>query len=113
MGGEASISLRGGVAAGRLPNLARLLSTSAYGESATTWPVHTAPPPAKNSVQPLPLLGRRYHATHIRGARRNGCSFEEIIEAILHAGVYAGMPAAVEGANIAQGIAQEENNGEA
>lgn len=42
-GGEASISLRGGVAAGRLPNLARLLSTSAYGESATTWPVHTAP----------------------------------------------------------------------
>ncbi|WP_196977742.1 carboxymuconolactone decarboxylase family protein [Corynebacterium belfantii] len=52
-------------------------------------------------------------ATHIRGARRNGCSFEEIIEAILHAGVYAGMPAAVEGAKIAQGIAQEENNGEA
>jgi len=50
-------------------------------------------------------------ATHIRGARRNGCSFEEIIEAILHAGVYAGMPAAVEGAKIAQGIAQEENNG--
>ncbi|WP_156798239.1 alkaline phosphatase family protein [Brevibacterium mcbrellneri] len=41
--GEASISLRGGVAAGRLPNLARLLSTSTYGESATTWPAHTAP----------------------------------------------------------------------
>ncbi|WIY82022.1 carboxymuconolactone decarboxylase family protein [Propionimicrobium sp. PCR01-08-3] len=46
--------------------------------------------------------------THIRGARRNGCTFEEIVEAILHAGVYSGMPAAVEGAKVAQAIAQEE-----
>ena len=46
--------------------------------------------------------------THIRGARRNGCSFEEIIEAILHSGVYSGMPTAVEGAKIAQRIATEE-----
>jgi 4-carboxymuconolactone decarboxylase len=46
--------------------------------------------------------------THIRGARRNGCSFEQISEVILHAGVYAGMPAAVEGAKIAREIAHEE-----
>lgn len=46
--------------------------------------------------------------THVRGARRNGCTFEEIVEAILHAGVYSGMPAAVEGAKVAQAIACEE-----
>lgn len=45
---------------------------------------------------------------HITGARRNQCSFEEIIESILHAGVYAGMPCAVEGAKIAQKIYEEE-----
>lgn len=46
--------------------------------------------------------------THIQGARRNGCAFEEIVEAILHAGVYAGMPAAVEGAKMAQEVARGE-----
>lgn len=50
-------------------------------------------------------------ATHIRGARRNGCSYEEIIESILHAGVYSGMPSAVEGAKIAQIVAEEEEDG--
>lgn len=49
--------------------------------------------------------------THIRGARSNGCSFEEIIESILHSGVYAGMPCAVEGAKIAREIYEEELNG--
>lgn len=49
--------------------------------------------------------------THIKGARRNGCSFEEIIESILHSGVYAGMPCAVEGAKIAKEIFEEELNG--
>lgn len=48
--------------------------------------------------------------THIRGARRNGCTFAEIIESILHAGVYSGMPAAVEGAKIAERLHAEEVN---
>jgi len=51
--------------------------------------------------------GKRVAHPHSR-ARRNGCSFEQIIEVILHAGVYAGMPAAVEGAKIAREIAHEE-----
>ncbi|PZR04395.1 MAG: hypothetical protein DI525_07230 [Corynebacterium kroppenstedtii] len=34
------------------------------------------------------------------------------IESILHAGVYAGLPAAVEGAKIAQRIAEEETSEE-
>lgn len=49
---------------------------------------------------------------HIRGARRNGCSFEQIIESILHAGLYGGMPAAVEGAKIARAVAREEEEKE-
>ncbi|WP_412841961.1 carboxymuconolactone decarboxylase family protein [Corynebacterium yudongzhengii] len=61
------------------------------------------------TVSILAALDRtRELRTHIRGARRNGCMFEEIVEAILHAGVYSGMPAAVAGAKVAQAIAQEK-----
>lgn len=35
--------------------------------------------------------------THVRGALTNGCSIEEIQEALLQAAVYAGVPAGVEG----------------
>ncbi|OZI75144.1 carboxymuconolactone decarboxylase family protein [Bordetella genomosp. 12] len=35
--------------------------------------------------------------THVRGALVNGCSVEEIQEALLQAAVYAGVPAGIEG----------------
>jgi alkylhydroperoxidase/carboxymuconolactone decarboxylase family protein YurZ len=31
---------------------------------------------------------------HLRGARRNGATPEELAEVLLHTGVYAGLPAA-------------------
>ena len=34
--------------------------------------------------------------THVRGALRNGCTIEEIQEALLHSAVYCGMPAGIE-----------------
>ena len=39
---------------------------------------------------------------HLRGAMRNGCTREEIREVLLQAGVYCGMPAAVDGFRIAR-----------
>jgi 4-carboxymuconolactone decarboxylase len=52
----------------------------------------------------LTALGREHElAMHVRGARRNGLSEEEIAEVLLHTAVYAGVPAA----NRAFAIAQE------
>ncbi len=51
----------------------------------------------------LTALGREHEiALHVRAARRNGLSQEEIGEVLLHTAVYAGVPAA----NAAYAIAQ-------
>lgn len=42
--------------------------------------------------------------THIRGARNNGLSEEEIREAILHATVYCGVPSGVEAFKVAETV---------
>jgi 4-carboxymuconolactone decarboxylase len=53
----------------------------------------------------LTVLGREQElALHIRAARRNGLSDEEIGEVLLHTAVYAGVPAA----NVGFAIAQRE-----
>ncbi len=44
---------------------------------------------------------------HIRGALRNGCSKEEIREALLQATVYCGVPAGVEGFRVAREVLKE------
>lgn len=41
---------------------------------------------------------------HVRGALNNGCTVEEIREALLHCAVYAGVPAAIEAFRAAQEI---------
>lgn len=41
-------------------------------------------------------------AVHVKGARRNGCSVEEIKETLLHAALYAGLPAAKESFRVAK-----------
>jgi 4-carboxymuconolactone decarboxylase len=52
----------------------------------------------------LTALGREQElALHVRAARRNGLTADEIGEVLLHTAVYAGVPAA----NRAFGIAQE------
>ena len=45
---------------------------------------------------------------HVRGALNNGCTPEEIREALLHAAVYAGIPAAMEGFKVAHEVLKEE-----
>lgn len=41
---------------------------------------------------------------HVRGALNNGCTVEEIREALLHCAVYAGVPAAMEAFRAAQEV---------
>ncbi len=41
-------------------------------------------------------------AVHVRAARRNGCTVEEIKETLLHAALYAGLPAAKESFRVAK-----------
>lgn len=44
---------------------------------------------------------------HLRGALRNGCSREEIREALIHLSIYAGIPAGVEGFRLARQVLAE------
>ena len=44
---------------------------------------------------------------HLRGALRNGCSKVEIREAMLQAGIYAGVPAAVDAFRVAKDVFAE------
>ena len=41
---------------------------------------------------------------HVRGALNNGCTVEEIREALLHCAVYAGAPAAIDAFRAAQEV---------
>lgn len=57
----------------------------------------------------LAALGRESElAMHVRAARRNGLSAEEISEVLLHTAVYAGVPAANAAFAIAQRVLAEE-----
>ena len=44
---------------------------------------------------------------HVRGALNNGCTVEEIREALLHGAVYAGVPAAIDAFRAAQEVIDE------
>jgi len=51
----------------------------------------------------LTALNRSHElAVHVRGAIRNGCTVEEIQEALLQAAVYCGVPAAMEAFRVAE-----------
>lgn len=57
------------------------------------------------TVSMLTALGRAHELKgHIRGALNNGATPEEIREVLLHAAVYCGAPAAVEGFRVAQEV---------
>lgn len=52
----------------------------------------------------LAALGRSHELTvHVRGAVNNGCTPEEIREALIHVGCYAGFPATLEAVRVAKG----------
>jgi 4-carboxymuconolactone decarboxylase len=52
-------------------------------------------------------------ALHVRAARRNGLTPEEIAEVLLHTGVYAGVPAANAAFKIAEAALADEGGGPA
>lgn len=57
----------------------------------------------------LTALGREHElAMHVRAARRNGLSADEIGEVLLHTGVYAGVPAANRAFAIAQDVLRDQ-----
>ncbi|WP_460839046.1 4-carboxymuconolactone decarboxylase [Noviherbaspirillum agri] len=57
------------------------------------------------TVAMLTALGRSHELKgHIRGALNNGATPEEIREVLLHAAIYCGAPAAVEGFRVAQEV---------
>ena len=60
------------------------------------------------NIAMLAALGRSHElGLHVRGAVRNGCSDQEIAEALLQAAVYAGVPAGVEGFRVASAALAE------
>ena len=57
----------------------------------------------------LAALGRSHELEiHLRGALRNGCSQEQIREALIQAAVYAGMPVGVEAFRVARKVLAEQ-----
>jgi 4-carboxymuconolactone decarboxylase len=65
----------------------------------------------------LTALNRSHElSVHVRGAIRNGCTPEEIQEALLQAAIYCGVPAAMEAFRVAEeaiAVAQRELSDEA
>lgn len=60
---------------------------------------------SKLNVAMLAVMGRwREFGIHLKGALNNGVTEEEIIEIILQAGVYAGVPVAAEAMRIAEEV---------
>jgi 4-carboxymuconolactone decarboxylase len=59
----------------------------------------------------LIALGRHEElATHVRAARRNGLTPDEIKEVLLHSAIYCGVPAANSAFAIAQDVLAEERS---
>lgn len=46
---------------------------------------------------------------HLRGALRNGCTKEEIIEVLLQSAIYCGVPAAIDSVRIAREVFRESD----
>ncbi len=46
---------------------------------------------------------------HLRGALRNGCTKEEIMEVLLQSAIYCGVPAAIDSVRIAREVFQEQS----
>lgn len=60
----------------------------------------------------LGTLGRdEEFELHFRGALRNGCTLEELRDALFHIAVYAGVPAGVAAFRIAKRVLEEEAPG--
>jgi 4-carboxymuconolactone decarboxylase len=73
----------------------------------TVWTRPQLPPRTRSLLTVAMLIARGQDhelALHIRGALANGCTREEIVEAIVHSAVYCGVPAAISAARVARGV---------
>ena len=65
----------------------------------------------QRSIVTLSVLAALHHdgelAMHVRAARRNGLTVDEIVEVLLQVGVYAGVPAANRAFAVAQRVLAE------
>jgi 4-carboxymuconolactone decarboxylase len=56
----------------------------------------------------LTALGRNHElGVHVRGAINNGCTVEEIQEALLQTAIYCGVPAALESFRVAERVLED------
>jgi 4-carboxymuconolactone decarboxylase len=77
----------------------------------TVWTRPELPPRTRSLLTIAMLIARGQDqelALHIRGALRNGCTQQEIVEAIVHSAVYCGVPAAISGARVARQVFSAE-----
>jgi 4-carboxymuconolactone decarboxylase len=71
------------------------------------WTRPELPPHTRSMVTVAMLIARGQEqelALHIRGALANGCSQQQIVEAIVHSAIYCGVPAAISAARIARQV---------
>src|SRR5215470_2902675 len=60
------------------------------------------------NVAMLTALNRPHEVRlHLRGALRNGCTKDEVMEVLLQAAIYCGVPAAIDSFRIAREVFQE------
>ena len=86
----------------------RLVTEYCWGE-VWTRPVLTNKQRSLNNLCMIAALNRGAEfELHVRGALRNGCTIEEIRDALIQVAIYAGIPAGVEAFRIARKVLQEE-----
>jgi len=86
----------------------RLVTEYCWGE-VWTRPVLTNKQRSLNNLCMIAALNRAAEfELHVRGALRNGCTVEEIRDALIQVAIYAGIPAGVEAFRIARKVLQEE-----
>ncbi len=98
-------ALRGADALGQ--PLQEYITEAAWG---TVWSRPGLPRKSRSLIvmAMLTVLNRPHElAIHVRGALRNGCTREEIVEVILQAAVYGGAPAGLDGMRVAREVFAE------
>ena len=75
------------------------------------WTRPQLPPRTRSMLTIAMLIARGQEqelALHILGALNNGCTEEEIVEAIVHSAIYCGVPAAISAARVAREVLASE-----
>jgi 4-carboxymuconolactone decarboxylase len=73
----------------------------------TVWTRPELAPRTRSMLTVAMLIARGQEqelALHLRGALNNGCTQQELVEAIVHSAIYCGVPAAIGAARIARQV---------